>query len=113
MEKIVNNQDELPEWITSGRTVLFVKNPTKDNVADNFRPITCLLSMRRLMTGIIAEGIYEFLEGNMVLPNEQEGCRRKSRRTKGQLLIDKMVLKDCRRRNTDLAVAWIDYGKSL
>ena len=31
------------------------------------------------MTGIIAESIYEFLDGDEVLPNEQKGCRRESR----------------------------------
>ena len=59
------------------------------------------------MTGNIAEIINGFLEGNMVLPNEQQRCIRKSRGTKDQLLIDKMVLKGCRR-NTNLAMAWID-----
>ena len=68
MEKILNDEDELPEWMTSGRTVLCVKDTTKGNSADNFRPITCLPLMWKLMTGIIAESIYGFLEGNMVLP---------------------------------------------
>ena len=36
---------------------------------------------------------------------------RKSKGTKDQLIIDKMVLKDCRR-NTYLAMAWIDYRKA-
>ena len=64
------------------------------------------------MTGIIAESIYGFLQGNLVLPNEQKGCRRKSRGTKDHLIIDKMVLKHCRRRNTNLAMAQIDYRKA-
>ena len=112
MEKILNDKDELPELMTSGRTVLCVKDTTKGNSADNFRHITCLPLMWKLMNGIIAESIYGFLEGNLVLPNEQKGCRRKSRRTKDQLIIDKMVLKDCRRRNTNLAMVWIDYRKA-
>ena len=58
MEKILNDEDELPEWMTSGRTLLCVKDPTKGNSADNFRPITCLPLMWELMTGIIAERIY-------------------------------------------------------
>ena len=93
--------------------MLCVKYATKSNGADNFRPITCLPLMWKLVTGIIAESIYGFLEGNMVLPNEQKGCRRKSRGTKDQLITDKMVLKDCRRRNTNLAMAWIDYRKAF
>ena len=79
MEEILNDEDERPEWMTSGRTVLCVKDPAKGNVAENSRPITCLPLMRKLMTGIIAESIHGFLAGNMVLPNEQKGCRRKRR----------------------------------
>ena len=39
MEKILNDEDKLLEWMTCGRTVLCVKDPTKGNVANNFRPI--------------------------------------------------------------------------
>ena len=60
MEIILNDEDQLPEWTTSGRTVLCVKDPTKGNSADNFRPITCLPLMWKLMTGIIEENIRGF-----------------------------------------------------
>ena len=46
------------------------------------------------------------------MPEEQKGCRRKSRGTKDQLLIDKTVLKDCKKRHTNLCMAWIDYKKA-
>ena len=48
---------------------------------------------------------------NDALPVEQTGCKRKSRGTKDQLLIDKMVLADCKRKHKNLAVAWVDYKK--
>ena len=96
----------------SCRTVLCVKDPTKGNVADNFRPLTCLPLMWKLVTGVIAERIYGLLEGDIVLPNEQKGCRTKSRGINDQLFIYKIVLKDCRRRSTNLAMAWIDYRKT-
>ena len=53
--------------------------------------------------------MYTYLEKENLLPNEQKGCKRNSRGTKDKLLIDKTVLKDCRKRNTNLAMAWIDY----
>ena len=37
---------------------------------------------------------------------------RKSRGKKDQLLIDKAILKDCRKRRTNLDMAWIDYRKA-
>ena len=56
--------------------------------------------------------MYGFLESNKILPNEQKRCKRESRGTKDQLSIDKMVLKDCKRRHANLAMAWIDYRKA-
>ena len=56
---------------------------------------------------------YVLFHGNEnILPEEQKGCRRKSRGTKDQLLIDKIIPKDCRKRRTILAMAWIDYRKT-
>ena len=37
----------------------------------------------------------------------------KSRGTKNQLLIDKTVLKDCKKRHTKLSMACIDYRKAF
>ena len=62
------------------------------------------------MTGVIAEAMYEHLEE--ILPEEQKGCKRGSRGTKDQLLIDKAILKDCKRRRKNLSMAWIDYRKA-
>ena len=41
---------------------------------------------------------------NDALPVEQKGCRRKSRGTKDQLLIDEMVLADCKRKHNNLVM---------
>ena len=48
----------------------------------------------------------------MILPEEQKGCRKKSRGTGDLLYIDKMVLKEAKRRKKNLAMAWIDYRKA-
>ena len=87
-------QDDLPEWMTHGRTVFCHMDPQKGNAADNYRPITCLPLMWKLLTGVIAEEMYNYLEQEKILPEEQKGCKRGSRRTKYQLLIDKTVLKN-------------------
>ena len=49
---------------------------------------------------------------NDKLPAEQKGCKKKSRGTKDQLLIDKTILCDSRKRHTNLGMAWFDYKKS-
>ena len=95
-----------------GRTVLIQKDSAKGTVASNYRPIACLPLMWKLLTGIFADKIYDHLLINKVLPDEQKGCRKRSRGTKDQLLIDKVVLREARRKKRCLSVAWIDYRKA-
>ena len=87
-----------------------LKDHSKGNAVGNFRPVSCLPLMWKLMKGVIAEVMYKHLEG--ILPEEQKGCRRRRRATKDQLLFDKAILKDCKRRHTKLAMACIDYRKA-
>ena len=55
--------------------------------------------MWKLTTGILADNMYDYLERERILPEEQKGCRKGRRGTKDQLLIDKAILKDCRKRH--------------
>ena len=45
-----------------------------------------------------------------VPPDEQKCCRKGSKGTKDQLLIDKAILRDCKRRQINLSMAWIGYS---
>ena len=67
--------------------------------------------MWKLLTGIISEGMSCFIENENKLPGEQKSCRRKNRGTKDQLLIDKTILKDCKKRRASLVMARMDYRK--
>ena len=79
-DKLLNNlaqcieEGNVPDWMTKGRTVLIQKDKSKSNVASNYRPITCLPLVWKLMTGILAEEIYGFLSTGIGLPEEQKGC---------------------------------------
>ena len=73
--------------------------------------LSIYLFMWKLLTGIISEGMYCFIENENKLPGEQKSCRRKNRGTKDQLLIDKAILKDCKKRRAYLAMARMDYRK--
>ena len=66
----------------------------------------------KLITGIISETMYRFLDENENLQVEKKGCRRRSRGTKDQLLIDKLILVDCKRKHKNLAMVWVDYKKA-
>ena len=107
------NIGHFPEWLTKGTTVLIMKDKEKGNIVTNYRPITCLPVMWKLFTSIFSESIYYHLEQNHLLPEEQKGCRKNSRGTKDQMLIDKMILRNCKRRTTNLVMGWIDYKKAF
>ena len=102
----------VPAWLNEGRTLLCVKDVSKGTAVDNFRPITCLPLLWKLFSGVISEDIYNHLIDRNIFPEEQKGCKKKCRGTQDQLIIDKMVLKNCKRRLTNMAVAWIDYRKA-
>ena len=102
----------VPDWLTKARTVLIQKDKAKGNIACNYRPITCLPLAWKLLTGILADEIYDYLEKKMLLPEEQKGYRQKCKGTGDLLFIDKMILWEVRIRKKNLAVAWIDYKKA-
>jgi hypothetical protein len=103
---------EVPEWLVEGRTTLLMKDESKGPDVTNYRPIACLNLMWKLLTGIFANSIYTHLETNNLLPVEQKGCRKQSQGTKDHLAIDKTILKNCKRRKTNLCMAWIDFKKA-
>ncbi len=90
--------------MTKGRTILIQKDKAKGNTSSNYRPITCLPIAWKILTGILAGEVYWFLNDNMLLPEEQKGCRKKTRGTSDLLYIDKMVLKEARARKKNLAM---------
>ena len=108
MDNIISNPEDIPKWMTLGKR-FFVK---KTVVKDSYRPISYLPLTWKLMTGTIAESICNFLDVNDKLTVQQKGCQKKGKGTKYQLLIDKAILCDCRKRHTNLGMAWIDYKKA-
>ena len=89
-----------------------MKDKSKENEVGNYRLTTCLPLMWKLLTGIVAYEICNHLKENDILPEEQRGCRRNSRVLKDQLLIDKAVIKTCRRIRVRLSMMWIDYRET-
>ena len=78
------------------------KNKEKGKAASNYRPTTCLPLVWKLLTGVIAEEVYGFLDANLLLPQEQKGCRRNSRGTNDLLFVDKMIMREVKMRKRNL-----------
>ena len=98
----------VPTSMTKGKTTLIQKDPEKGNGASNYHFITCLPLMWKLLTSVLAEKVYAHLSEKNMLPNEQKGCRKGM---KVQLLIDKQILKHCKKHQHNLAMGWTDYKK--
>ena len=111
IQKVISG--DIPDWLTLGRTVLLLKSKeTGAEVVSNYRPITCLSSIWKLVTSLLSNEIIHHLNYNHVWPWEQKGCRRRSRGTKDHLLVDKLVMFLTRRRHRNLQMTWIDYRKA-
>ena len=88
------------------------KDKSKGNVASNYRPITYLPLMWKLLTGVIADQIYTHLDPEKLLLEEQKACRKGSRGTNHLLYIERAVIKELKSRKKNLAMAWTDYKKA-
>ena len=109
---IINTPEEAPQWLTQGTTYLLPKTE-KTKLPKNYRPITCLPTMYKILTSIITERTYNFLENEDMLPTEQKGCKRGSYGCKDQLLVNKMIIEDCKKRLRKLSEGWVDYRKAF
>ena len=102
-----------PEWLTLGRTVLAVKDVNKGMNPANFRPVTCLPTVWKSLTSILAAELYEHLSRQNLISFEQKDCARSSQGPKDQLLIDHMRMSEAKWRHKNLEMIWIDYQKAF
>ena len=110
--RMINGKEDAPEWLTHGRTTLLPKSK-ETQMPSKYRPISCLNTTYKWLTGILADAIYQHLEVGGYLEEEQKGCIKDRMGTKDQLLINKTVLEDCKKRERNLSMAWIDYKKAF
>ena len=111
MNKCVQTAHVL-EWMTKGRTTLIQKDPNKGTARNNFRAITCLLVMWKILTVQMRKEIYYSLTSRGLFPDEQKGCCRGSRGAAELLYIDQHILNESKTRRKNLAMAWIDNKKA-
>ena len=68
------------------------KDKEKGKATSKYKPIICLPLVWKLLTVVISEEVYGFLDTNLLFLQEQKGHQRKSGGTKDLLFIDKMIM---------------------
>ena len=99
--------------MTKGKTTLIQKDPSKRTAPNNYRLITCLPMMWKILTAQIREEIYYSLTSRKLFPDEQKRCCKGSRGRAELLYIDKHILNESKNRRKNLAMAWIDNIKGI
>ena len=103
--------EEMVNWLTAGKTILIPKSDRLD-LPSEYRPITCLNTIYKIFTGLIAAYLKKHLMNNDLWDKEQTGARENVLGTIDQLLIDQCIMEEIREDKRNLAVAYYDYKKA-
>ena len=103
--------DQMPKWLASGKTFLIPKSNKLDKPSE-YRPITCLNTIYKIFTGLIAGYLKNHVMINEVWDKEQLGAREHVLGTIDQLLVDQCIMEEVKTYNRNLAVAYYDYKKA-
>ena len=95
--EVINHPKNAPKWLTTGTTTLIHKSGPTDN-AKNYRPITCLPTYYKTITLMLTDRIYNHLKSNNILPPKQKGIMRNARGCKDQLMLDKTITEDAKKK---------------
>lgn len=112
INKIILEPNKLPQFLTQGKTYIKPKNSDTQNPA-NYRPLTCLPTLYKIITSLITHKIEKHLTQNNILTEEQKGCRKKCQGCKEQLIIDSVVMKQVEKQQRNISSCYIDYQKAF
>ena len=109
--KYLNDEKEIPEWLGGGRTVLIPKSNDLTK-KDKYRPITCLITICKNFTAVMAEIMTEHLKTTYWWDEQQKGTRSNIMETADNLLVDKGMLEEVKEHQRTVAAAFYDYQKA-
>ena len=97
--------------MTKGTTAFIQKEPLKGTAPNNYRSITCLPMMWKILTAQIREKIYYSLTSRRLFSEEWKGCCKGFRAIGELFCIDQYILSETKTRWKNLAMTSIDYKK--
>lgn len=107
INSILNQPQKMPKFLTKGVTTLVPKIP-KPVTASDYRPMTTLPAIYKLISKCLSRKIADFYKSNNILAEEQMGDRKGCRGGKKILTIDSMVMKEA-----NFWGVYLDYKKAL
>ena len=110
-ERMKNDNDLIPVWWPTGRTVQIPKTKDLSN-EQKYRPITCLNTSYKIMTGLIGKYMREHALENEVWDAGQLGAVEGVLGTVDQLIIDSCIMEEVKTYHRNLAVTFYDYQKA-
>ena len=109
--KLIDIDEEFLEWLIRGRTFMIPKGECTCEPRQ-FRPITCLNTTYKALTGTFARIAADWSEQMGVIPKEQLALKKGTRGCLDALAIDDMLGREAKWRERDMAVGWIDFQKA-
>ena len=110
-ERMKNDYDMIPVWWPTGRTVQIPKTKDLSN-EQQYRPITCLNTSYKIMTGLIGKYMRKHALENNIWDEGQFGAVEGVLGTVDQLIIDNCIMEEIKTYHRNLAVAFYDYQKA-
>ena len=110
--QIMQDPSLTPEWLVEGTTNLL---PQKDEtwIPRNYRPIACLPTTFKILHSVITDRLYNHLEKESIITPEQRGGKKDCYGCKDQLMINNVILENCKKKMKNLSTAWIGYKKAF
>lgn len=111
-QESLSEPSTIPEFFTLGVTHML---PKGDICPDPraYRPITCLPTIYKILTGIITKHLWKHVSKYNILARQQNGCRKDAQGCKEILSIDHLITTLARKKMRNISVAWIDYKKAF
>src|SRR5215469_14643514 len=99
----IEDPTTLPASLFTGN-ILFIKKSGQTS-ASNFRPITCLSNVYKLLTKVVTSHINRFVEDTQFLYINQLGTTRRTLGAKEQILVNKAINGS---HDNNLKTLWVD-----
>ncbi|XP_044751651.1 uncharacterized protein LOC123311647 [Coccinella septempunctata] len=111
-QEALHNPNIIPRFFTLGKTVMIPKGKSTTD-PKNYRPITCLPTVYKILTGVLTRQLWKHINKNKILAPEQGGCRGNSRGCEEILTTDYVITKQAKKKQRNISVAWVDYKKAF